>query len=349
MQQPTISIRADDLRQFVTDIFKAAGFSDDSAAIEAKVLVWANARGVDSHGIFRIPRYIDAIASGHINAHPTLKVIRQSGASCTIDADRAAGPVAMTFGMDSACDIASVQTIGWTLITNTTHTGPMGYYAREAVNRGMIGIVMCSSRPLMAYHGSAAAALPTNPIAIAIPRANAAPLVLDMASSAIAWGKLLQAKQAGTDLPEGVAMDAAGHMTTDPAKAVVPMPMAGPKGAGLSLMIECLVSVLASIPLVEPSLNNQNDSPRAWQNAAAIAVNIAGFTDPNEFATNVDALAIQLKQQPTASGFDEILMPGERGDRLLEERLKSTIPVLHTDWDQLVNVAKRFNITAPEI
>lgn len=342
MDSATVLVRSDRLHDFVSRIFRAAGFSEAHAQIEADVLVCANLRGVDSHGVFRIPMYVGAIRSGDINPSPDLRVASNTGASCIIEADRAAGPVAMTFAVDQAAAIASEHTVGWALVRNTTHTGPMGYYARKAADRGMIGIVTSSSKPIMAYHGTRVPAVSTNPIAIAVPRAGGLPLALDMATAAIAWGKLAQARQSGIELPDNVALDASGRATSDSSQAVLPLPLAGAKGAGLSLMIECMTSLLAGSPLVAPALRGTDSD--AWQHALAIAVDIAAFTDVERFKADAAEVADAIKMQPRADGFDEILMPGERGDRVLAERRANGIPLPTDQWRALVEVAASFGI-----
>jgi len=346
MPSDTVTVRAAHLRELLRRIFRAAGFSDAHALIEAEVLAWANLRGVESHGIFRVPRYVAAIRDGEINPRPDIRVVAGAGASSIIDADRSAGPIAMTFGMDHALALARRHSVGWALIRNTTHTGPMGYYARAAAAHGMIGIVASASRPIMAYHGTRSPTVSTNPIAIAVPQGSAAPLVLDMATAAIAWGKLSQARQSASPLPANVALDAEGNVTTDPRRAALPLPLAGAKGAGLSLMIECLVSLLAGAPLIAPALSPGLESSGAWQHGLAIAVDVPAFTDADAFAENVRQLAEAVASQPRAAGFDEVLMPGERGDRELARREREGIPLPADQWRRLVEIADSLGVSA---
>lgn len=347
MQSSTVLVQTEMLRGFVADIFRAVGFKDEHARTEANVLVWANLRGVDSHGVFRIPSYIRAIRSGDINPKPDLQVESSAGASCIIDADRAAGPVAMTFAIDQAVAIAREHTIGWALVRDTTHTGPMGHYARRATNHGMIGIVSSASKPLMAYHGTSVPAVSTNPLAIAVPQAGGEALTLDMATAAIAWGKLTQARQSGSALPENVALDSNGRVTNDSSQAAVPLPLGGAKGAGLSLLIECMTSLLAGAPLIAPALSGQGSPASVWQHGLAIAVDIAAFTDVESFAHNAAELAASIKAQPRAEGVDEVLMPGERGDRVLAERTKNGIPIILDQWQALIDIAASVGVEVP--
>lgn len=349
MQSDTVLIQFDPLHDFVARVFAAAGFSPEHASLEADVLTWANLRGVESHGVFRIPSYIAAIRSGGINPRPDIQVVQARGASSIVEADRAAGAVAMTFGMEHAVEIARQHAIGWALVRNTTHTGPMGYYARIAADRGMIGLVTSASKPLMAYYGTSVPTLSTNPLAIAVPRSDDNPITFDMATSAIAWGKLTQAQRSGTALPDDVALDANGRVTTDPAEARVPLPLAGAKGSGLSLMFECLTSLLAGAPLIAPALAGSTDEHSPWQHGLAMAVDIAAFTDVDRYADSATALAEAVKQQPRADGFDEILVPGERGDAVLTERRHNGVPVPRNQWNALVEVADSLGVEPPGV
>jgi ureidoglycolate dehydrogenase (NAD+) len=347
MPSPTILVPFNRLHDFVARIFRAVGFSDAHATVEADVLTWANLRGVESHGIFRVPSYVAAIRAGDINPHPDIRVVHSAGASSIVEADRAAGAIAMVFTMENAVSLARKHAIGWTLLRNTTHTGPMGYYARAAANAGMIGIVASASKPLMAYHGTRVPTVSTNPLAIAAPRAGAPPLTADMATAAIAWGKLAQARRSGATLPENVALDAAGKVTTDSSEAVVPLPLAGPRGAGLSLMIECVTSLLAGVPLIAPPLIGGTGGAAQWQHGLAIAVDIAAFTDLDRFAADAAELAEAVKQQPRADGFDEVFAPGERGDAVLTERMKNGVPVPGEQWRALAETAESLGVEPP--
>jgi ureidoglycolate dehydrogenase (NAD+) len=347
MPPAPVLVPFDRLHDFVARIFRAVGFSEAHATIEADVLTWANLRGVESHGIFRVPSYVAAIRSGDINPQPDIRVVHSAGASSIIEGDRGAGAIAMTFAMERAVSLAREHAVGWALLRNTTHTGPMGYYARAAADAGMIGIVASASKPLMAYHGTRVPTVSTNPLAIAAPRAGAPPLTADMATAAIAWGKLAQARRSGAALPENVALDATGKVTTDSSEAVVPLPLAGPRGAGLSLMIECVTSLLAGVPLIAPSLLAGTGGAAQWQHGLAVAVDIAAFTDLDRFAADAAELAEAVKQQPRADGFDEVFAPGERGDAVLDERKKNGVPMPPEQWRALVETAESLEVETP--
>src|SRR5262245_58605585 len=164
-----LHIAKSDLKSFAAALLAAAGLARPLAQDCARVLVWANLRGVDSHGVLRIPRYIELIGKKSINPDPQMRVERRSGAIAVLEADRAPGAVAMMRAMDEAIGRAREVHVGWCAARNITHAGAVGYYALQAALAGMAGIVMTASGPMMAYHGARAPGVSTNPLAIAIP------------------------------------------------------------------------------------------------------------------------------------------------------------------------------------
>jgi len=197
----------------------AAGVPSEDAALEAEVLVWANLRGVDSHGVLRIPWYVEMLGKGEMNARPNIRVERETAATLLIDGDRALGPVVTTLAMRRAIDKARTAGVGWAVIRNTTHQGAMAYYALMAANAGMAGIAIVCSPPNMAPFGARVAAVHNSPISIAVPAGRHRSLCVDMATSVAAGGKLSLARDKGIPLPPGWALDDAGQPTTDANRA----------------------------------------------------------------------------------------------------------------------------------
>lgn len=342
-QKPVVVIAAA-LRGFVAGVFEAKGMSQAHAATVADVLVWANLRGTDSHGVSRVPRYLEMIEEGDLNPKAALKIRTESAASVLIEAERAAGPVAMTFAMSAARDKARQAGIGLALVRATTHTAALGYYTLKAARDGVAAIAASASIPNMAYHGARAAGVSTSPISIAVPGGERGPIVLDLGSGIVSIGGLAQARRQGKPVPEGWALDAAGNPTTDPTLAEIPLPMAGPKGSGLALMVECLASLVVANPILADTVGRPARGRRHRQNAFAIAIDIARFGDPAAFAGEVDRLAAALKALPRNPDLPEILMPGERGARSWEKRSRDGIPVPRRLADELARVAERLGI-----
>jgi LDH2 family malate/lactate/ureidoglycolate dehydrogenase len=330
------------LERFATDIFVRTGMPQADAEVVAEVLVWANLRGVDTHGVMRIPRYVDLIESGDMNPRPAIRIRTETPASVLIEADRAAGPVAMTRAVTEAVRKARDAGVGLAFARATTHTAALGYYTLAIAREGLAGIALAGSWPNVAYHGTRAAGVSTSPISIAVPGGE--PVVLDMATSVVSMGKLNQAKKAGRPIPEGWALDAQGKPTTDPLAAQIPLPMAGPKGSGLSFMVECLASLIASNPLLAESLEGTPEGQRHRQNGFVMAIDIAQFGEPEDFRREVDRLVNALKALPPAENSQEILMPGERGRRTLEKRTREGIPIPRAVHDELRTLAARLGV-----
>ncbi len=341
-------VDAGDLEAFITAVFVAAGTSRDDARLIAEVLVWANLRGVDSHGALRVPGYLRRIRTGEFNPRPEIRVVADMPAAAVIDADQAYGPVGMTRAMDIAIDKARACGIGAAFVRRITHMAAIGHYALRAAAADMLGVVIGTSRPNMAYHGARAAGVATSPIAIAAPGMDHAPLMLDMATAVASVGKLMFARDSGRALEPGWALDRSGTPTTDPAQGVLPMPMGGPKGAGLSLMFECLTGLLVGNPLIAPAIGPAKETAHS-QNALALAIDIAAFSDPARYRKDVDALIAALKTLLRAEGHDEILVPGERGDRVLAERRRDGIPLPAGTWDRLREDADRMGVAMPRV
>jgi LDH2 family malate/lactate/ureidoglycolate dehydrogenase len=334
------------LRRFTSDVFARAGMADADAAIVADALVWANLRGMDSHGVLRVPGYVEWIRRGDINTKPRMVVATETPAVVVFDADRAAGPIAMTAAMRHAVRKAREAGAGLVLVRATTHTAALGYYTLIAAREGMAGLAFAASTPLMAYHGARAPGVSTTPISIALPGNDSHPLLLDMSSSLIAMGKLNQARRTGEPLPEGAALDAEGRPTTDAKQAVTPLPLGGPKGSGLALMVECLTSLVLGNPIAAEVLEGTARGERHRQNCLALAIDVARFGDPQAFQREAQRLIGVLKALPRAAGVDEILMPGERGGRTFERRTREGIPLPPSVVAELSKVAAALGVTS---
>ncbi|MCR8724653.1 Ldh family oxidoreductase [Frigidibacter sp. ROC022] len=333
---------AQTLESYARELLTAGGFAPAHAENTARVLVWANARGTDSHGVLRIPRYIDMIDEGKIDPVAVPEVERSEGAVSILEAARAPGASAMIAAMAEAIASAGRQGIGWCSARNITHAGAVGYYALEAARQGCLGIIMTASGPLMAYHGARVSGLSTNPISIAVP-ADPHPILLDMSTSTVALGKIMHARDAGKAIPEGWAIDKDGGAATDPNNVETLTPMSGPKGSGLSLMIEVLASVLVGNPVISEALSGRPAS----MNGVALAIDLRAFGDTQRFARDIAALVATLKGLPKARGVEEILMPGERGFAMSEARLRDGIPLAAGTVKRLGALAGRLGVVPP--
>ena len=251
--------------------------------------------------------------------------------------------------MREAIAVARETGIAWAGVRGTVHTGAIGYYTSLALEAGMVGIGIVAGIPNMAYHGARGIGVATSPISIAIPAERHPALVLDMATAVMALGRLQQYKAQNRQLPEGAAMTAEGEVTTDPARAVTPMPLGGPKGAGLSLAFELLTSGLMSNSIVTSFHQKTPEGRRHRQNASLIAVDISAFTDPAAFRRTVDETLDTIKKLPRLAESDEILIPGERGARTYETRKRDGIAVSADVWASLKKAAEKYGLAAPSL
>jgi LDH2 family malate/lactate/ureidoglycolate dehydrogenase len=341
--QAPAPVAAETLKSFAEAVFSHFGVGASDAALWADVLVWADLRGVSSHGVMRIPSYVAHLENGDINPRPAMATIFDAGALTILDADRAPGPVGLSAAMAQAIAGAGAHGVGWCVARGLTHPGAIGYFALQAAKRGMIGMCMSASQPLMAYHGARAPGVSTNPVTIAVPSATNGELCLDMATSNVAMGKILHARQTGAAVPADWGLDKQGQPTTDAALVEMLQPLGGPKGSGLSLMIECMTSLFAGFPLLEPVLRTGVPIAGRPMNALAVAIRVP---DAAGFAQSVDGLAEVIHDLPKAEGVAQVFLPGERGNLLLAQRQRQGIPLPRKIRDDLIDIGQRLGIRA---
>jgi len=342
----TIRVRHDELQRFIAQAFQAKGMGAEDAEVVAETLVWANLRGGDGHGVARVPRYLEMIDRNEMDPRGRPFIVRDSETFFILDAARAAGPVAMTEAVATATERAKQRGSCIALMRDATHAAAIGRYAYHPIAQGCACIILGAAYPFMPYHGARVASLPTAPVVMGVPTARHGPIVLDMASSIIAMGKIHQARAKGEALAEGWALDGEGNPTTDAKKATMPLPLGGPKGSGLSLMIEMLAGVLSGASILTQVLGPQR-STRNAQNALIVVMDVGAFRPDGGFQDDADTLADIIKQLPLRDGFDEALLPGERGRRTEEERRARGIPIPADTWNALKIISGAHAVALP--
>jgi ureidoglycolate dehydrogenase (NAD+) len=343
---PAKLVGHDELGRFIADILVKHGARAQDAVSVAEGLVWANLRGGDGHGVSRLPRYLKLLDSGEIDAKAKARLVHDRGATLMFDGGHGFGPVAVLAAAARAVERAKETGVCFALIRNTTHTGAIGRYAQWIAERRCAALLMGAGPTLMAYHGARVASMATSPIAIAVPSSKG-PIALDMSSSTISNGKILQARAAGAALPAGTVLTAAGEATTDARQAEILLPLGGPKGSGLAFMFEMLASVLAAAPIQAPALGPEKRT-RHTGNTAMLVIDIETFRPLLEFQADADALAAVVKELPRQTGFDEILLPGERGSHTEAARRKSGIPIPPKLWEELAAIATADGVKMPD-
>ncbi|MEV5517744.1 Ldh family oxidoreductase [Streptomyces flaveolus] len=343
-----VRVAADDLRTFAAALLEKGGLSPEHARTTADVFVWAAQRGVESHGIARVPAYLELLTKGVANAQADLKVESTTPAAAVIDADRAPGPVALSAAADEAVERARAFGIASVGVRRTVHTGAIGYYVSKIAEQGLVGLGFVAGMPNMGYTGVKGPAVATSPLAIAVPAADHTPLLLDMATATIALGKIRQARANGTPLPENAAATEDGTPTTDPEKAVMPLPLGGAKGSGMSLAFELLTSVLVGAPIFSSFHSDDPAGRKHRQNALLIALDPAAFGGgAADFTAAVDDTLGTLKGLPAADGADGVYYPGERSAAVAVERGANGLPVAPKVWRELTEHAAKHGIAPP--
>jgi ureidoglycolate dehydrogenase (NAD+) len=348
MAQESIRLGQAELTAYVSAIFVAAGLTPEHAGEWAKMLVWANLRGTDSHGIIRIPRYVELLRNKSINPAPNISVERKPGsAAVVLEADRAPSAVALTRAMAEAVTVAREVGVGWCSARHITHTGAIGYFALQAAEAGMAGIVMSASGPMMAYPGTRVPAVSSNPIAFSVPRRNGRPYLLDFSTGVVANGKIMAAADRGEKIPVGWGLDIDGNDTTDPKAVETLLPVGGAKGAGLSFMIECLTSLLLSQPRIAPDLESWAIGDDPFLNGSVVAIDPAAFGDRDRFLLEAERLGTAIAGLARAEGVDRIMLPGERGDAVRAEREQKGIPIPKGTWQRIGKTAQELGVKPP--
>lgn len=334
------------MKRFVVDVLGTRGMSAEDAGVVADALIWADMRDVGSHGVFRLPRYFAIMDRGDMDPKAKVETRLKLPAALVYEANKAFGPVAMMKATAAACEQAKAVGVCYAIVSHTTHTGAIGYFSNWAAERGFAAIVASAGSPNMAYHGARVPSLSTSPVAIAVPGGKHGPIALDMSTAILGIGRLAQAKERGETLPEGVALDDDGNPTTDPAKANLPMPLGGAKGSGLALMLECLAGLMAGTPLLAGMIA---PGGKIWHshNAIIIVMDVAQFRPVADFEKDAEELAAAIKQLPRRPGFDELMLPGERGNRAYAQSLVDGVSISPGTWSDLEKLGQKLGVTMP--
>lgn len=310
-----VSVNSQKLHQSVTEMFRSLGVAHSASELVADALVEADEQGIHSHGVMLVPMYADRLIKGSVSKGSAGRVVSDRGATAVIDADNVLGQLTAHQCVDIAADKAAQHGLAAVAVRNAFHFGMAGRYALELSRRGFVGMTMCNTRPLMPAPGGAEPITGNNPLAIAVPsNADGPPVVLDMATSASAMGKIRVADSTGQSIPEGWATDSQGRPTTDPAAAIKGMllPAAGPKGFGLAFIIDLMCGALSD-GAIGPGISPLYGDPAEPYRCAHffLAVDVEHFRDMDLFTGDVAAALDRLHASMTAPGIDEVMSPGE--------------------------------------
>lgn len=344
MPNNTIRVKSSDLELWSVQLLEAKGLETQAAHTVAESLIEANLRGVDSHGVLRLPIYIQRIEAGLVSCKPQPKVLKKEGGLALVDADHAPGQVAGVFAVDLGMELASQFGVAAVGVRRSAHYGAAAFYVMRAARQGYLALSMTNVEPDVVPFGGARAALGTNPMAFAAPAPQGL-FVLDMATSHVAMGKVFLAREQAKAIPDNWAVDQAGQPTTDPNLAKAVLPLGGPKGYGLALMIEFLAGVFTGAGLTQ-SIHRMYDDWDEPQDVGHFFITL----DPDkmighdEFVARAGQLWDSLKSTPPAPGFDEVLIPGELEERTRQERLSTGVPIPRSVYNQLIETGAEMGI-----
>ncbi len=338
-----------ELRDFADRVLCSAGLAPRAAASAAAGLVAANLRGVDSHGVLRLTQYVESIAGGEIELDPDVRVVVRRGSTALVDAGGGYGFAAARLAMDTAIELAREHGSGLVGVRASHHFGMGASYVLRAAEAGYIGWLTTTSQPVVVPTGSAVPVVGNNPIAYAVPRrAPHPPIVLDMALSEVAFGKIRLAAAEGRPIPLGWGFDAQGRPTTDAAAALAAealAPTGGHKGSGLAVVGEVLAGVLTGSPFGLASHAHAHRGGGVGH--LLMAIDPAVFVSRDEYEAGVEELVSQLKSATHAEGVSEVLLPGEIEQRTEEARRVDGIPVSAELTAKLVTLASRLGVAPP--
>lgn len=336
------------LQDFIRRSFLASGLCESDAGKIAALMSQADLIGQDGHGVFRMPQYIKRILAGGINAAPVFETLEDRAATALVDGDNGLGHLVMQHATELAMKKAETTGVAWVGVRNSNHAGPASLYAMMPLKKDMIGLyVAVASANHMPPWGGTEQLLGTNPIAVAVPSGKYPPIVLDMATTVAAYGKVKTAKQRGEMMPEGWMIDKLGQAITDPQKSGdgFLLPIGDAKGYGLALIFGILAGTLNGAAFGRNVVDfNADTTTKTNTGQFIIALDIKAFADPDVFRKGVDQVWDDMKSSERLPGVEEIRLPGERMDRIKAERSANGIPIAAALMSELDKLAAELGV-----
>lgn len=340
----SLLFRTEDLSNYIVQFFVRHDISAKDAKIAAEILLTADLRGVDSHGIIRLDTYYGTrLRKGLIDPHAPLTVVRETATTLALDGGSGLGQVVAYNAMQRCIEKARQSGLAMATVRNSNHYGIAGYYAMMALPEDMIGVSFTNAQPLVAPTYGRKAMLGTNPIAVAVPAGGEHPYVLDMATSIVPIGRITVYDKAGKSIPEGWGIDHEGQITTDPKQvldggALMPLGgidlMRGYKGYSLALLVDIFSGVLAGSAFGTDVAQPANNTPARVGHFFA-AMRVDAFRPLDEFKQDMDALIRMMKDSPKAVGQERIFIAGEKEFEMADRRRTQGIPLLETVVESL--------------
>lgn len=348
--QEEVRVPAEWLEATIRSIFEASGFDSEDARRISCALVEADLRGVGSHGVMLVPMYVERLKAGGVSRARELEVVHDAGAALIADAWNGMGQLSSPQAMQWAVERAGRFGVGLVAVRRAHHFGAAARWAMQAASAGCVGLAMCNTTPLMPAPGGAEKIVGNNPLAIAVPTGDSRPIVLDMALSEVALGKVRIAASAGRPIPDSWATDASGTPTTDAEAALLGMllPAAAHKGFALALLVDVLTGVLSGGgwgDQVRP-LYREPDRPNDCAHLF-IAISPGLLGGEVEFRARASALAARVRESATAPGVDRVYVPGDIRAELTEQQLVEGVLLERSALEGLLATAEAVGVTVP--
>ncbi|MDJ1017612.1 MAG: Ldh family oxidoreductase [Paracoccaceae bacterium] len=336
------------IQSFIAAAFRACGMPEGNAARMADLMSEADIGGQDGHGIFRLPQYIRRIRAGGMEVDPKIEVISERAATALLDGGNGPGHLVMSRAAEIAMEKAETTGVAWVGARYSNHAGPAFLYSRMPLAKDMIGLyVAVGSANHMPPWGGTDLLLSTNPISVAVPSNARPPVVLDMATTVAAYGKVKTVADKGGTMPEGWMIDKLGRPMTDPTKSAegLLLPIGGPKGYGLSLIFGILAGTLNGAAFGRDVIDFNAD-PQTTTNTGQfiVALNISAFADVAEFKAQVDEIWEQMKSSDRLPDVETIRLPGERLAETTAERRANGVPIAPALRERLDKLADELGI-----
>ena len=329
--QAAIRISATRLEAFIARALEAVDISTRESNSIAALMTRADLQGSDGHGVFRLPQYIRRIKGGAVNVKPDIRVVREAAGMALVDGDNGMGHLVMRFATGKAIEKAKSAGVAWVGVKRSNHAGPASLYAGMPLEHDMAGLYLAVGN---ANHlppwGGLDMLLSTNPIAVAVPAGEEPPIVLDMATTVAAYGKVKTKAQRGETMPEGWMMDRQGRPLTDPKRANEGflLPIGGYKGYGLALIFGLLAGTLNGAAMGKDVVDfNADDTTPTNTGHVIVAINVEAFQPVADFKKSVDALIRDIRASQRLPGVDRIRLPGEGSRAARADRTKNGIPL----------------------
>lgn len=339
-------------RRFIAGALGASGLSDENADAVAEMMLYADRRGIDSHGIVRLGGYVARLRAGGINPRPNIRIARETLSTALVDGDNGMGHLVMRFAAERAIEKAAATGIAWVGSRQSNHAGAGACYATMPLARDMIGFYLAvANNNHMAPADGIEPLVGTNPVAVAIPTDAEPPIVLDISTTAISAGKVRLAADRGEKLPEGLVMDHDGNPVTDPKKAVdgLFLPIGGYKGFGLSLVFSLMGSALNGMRTGRDTVSIDDVSAAGNTGQTIMALDVKAFGDTADFKRRIDTVARDIRTSKPMPGLKEVRYPGLNGHRTALEREKNGIPIAAHLAQNLDKLAASLGIARLEV